>query len=126
MTALTGAEHNARDDTFMAHFYGMFELQLQIGGRLATTEERANLHEHFPLNAHAQHLIGLGEDLKLPEDEDINTHECSEAEPEQYEEEVDEDAEQGDDDEDWAAGDSAFYDESFITTLLAFHCFYMH
>ncbi|OIT36501.1 hypothetical protein A4A49_51234 [Nicotiana attenuata] len=58
MNTLTCAERNARDDRFMAHFYGMLNLQLQIRGRPATQEERANLHD---------------EGQRLPEDEDVNT-----------------------------------------------------
>ncbi|OIT06308.1 hypothetical protein A4A49_15868 [Nicotiana attenuata] len=36
-TSLTGAERNAHDDNFMAHLYGMMDLQFRIGGRPATT-----------------------------------------------------------------------------------------
>lgn len=73
VVVLTGAEHNARDDSFISHFYGMLDLELQIGGRPATQEKKHHLHEHFSFNAHAQHLVGLGEGQRLPEDEDINT-----------------------------------------------------
>ncbi|OIT04285.1 hypothetical protein A4A49_16652 [Nicotiana attenuata] len=48
-----GAEHNARDDSFMAHLYGMMDLQLRIGGRPAISEERTELEQRYPLNAHA-------------------------------------------------------------------------
>ncbi|OIT30026.1 hypothetical protein A4A49_40064 [Nicotiana attenuata] len=41
--SLTGAERNARDDSFMAHLCRMMDLQLRIGGRPATFEERTEL-----------------------------------------------------------------------------------
>ncbi|OIT39239.1 hypothetical protein A4A49_10575 [Nicotiana attenuata] len=50
---LTGAERNARGESLMAHLYGMMDLQLQIGGRPATAEERTDLELRYPLNAHA-------------------------------------------------------------------------
>lgn len=52
--SLTGAERNVRDDSLMAHLYGMIDLQLRIGGHSATAEERADLKHLYPLNAHAQ------------------------------------------------------------------------
>lgn len=39
---LTGAEHQARNDNFMAHFYGMLDLHLHIGGRSDTSKDRAH------------------------------------------------------------------------------------
>ncbi|OIS97646.1 hypothetical protein A4A49_03996 [Nicotiana attenuata] len=50
---LTSTERNARDDSFMAHLYGMMDLQLWIKGRPATSEERTDLELRYPLNAHA-------------------------------------------------------------------------
>ncbi|OIT33407.1 hypothetical protein A4A49_52747, partial [Nicotiana attenuata] len=88
-TSLTGAEPNARDDNFMAHLYGMMDLQLRIGRRSATTEERAILEQQFLLNAHAQQL-----------DEDVNTPEQSEAELKQSDDDDDEAQ-----DEEWAASE---------------------
>ncbi|OIT27997.1 hypothetical protein A4A49_33611 [Nicotiana attenuata] len=38
--SLTGAERNACDDSFMAHLYGMMDLQLRIRAHPATSEER--------------------------------------------------------------------------------------
>lgn len=113
----------------MAHLYGMMDLQLRSGGRPATTEERAILEERFPLNAHAQQLVGLGDGQWLLEDEDVNMPEQSEAETEQSEEEEkDDDAEEGEEDEEWTTAYGAFEDEgddddwsrSFPTTLLVF------
>ncbi|OIT04208.1 hypothetical protein A4A49_09583 [Nicotiana attenuata] len=78
---LTGAERNARDDSFMAHLYGMMNLQLRIGGRPSTSEERTDLEQRYPLNAHAQQLVGVGEGFSLPADEDVNISEQSNAEP---------------------------------------------
>ncbi|OIT38081.1 hypothetical protein A4A49_04105 [Nicotiana attenuata] len=75
--SLTGAERNARDDSFMAHLYGMMDLQLRIGGRPATSEERTELEQRYPLNAHAQQLVGVGEEYILLADEDVNTPEQS-------------------------------------------------
>ncbi|OIT38720.1 hypothetical protein A4A49_06774 [Nicotiana attenuata] len=111
MSSLKGAERNARDDNFMAHFYEMLDLQLQIGGRPATPKERDNLNECFPLNAHVQCLVGLGEGQRFPEEEDVNTLECLEAESEQSEEEAEDDVDGEEDDEDWTAANGAFYDE---------------
>lgn len=53
ITSLTSTERNARDDSFMAHLYGMMDLQLRIGGRKVTSEERTELEHQYPLNAHA-------------------------------------------------------------------------
>lgn len=94
----------------------MLDLYLQIGGRLVTTEETTNLPEQFSLNAHVQHLVGIHEGQRLPEDEDINTLECLEVGLEQSKEEAKEDVEQGNDDEDWAPADRAFYDKAIVTT----------
>ncbi|OIT40669.1 hypothetical protein A4A49_05613 [Nicotiana attenuata] len=104
-TSLTGAEHNAHDDSFMAHLYGMMDLQLRIGGRPTTMEKRTILEERFPLNAHAQQLVGLGDKYKLPADEDVNTPEQSEAEPEQSDDEDDDDEEEAQEEE-WAASEA--------------------
>ncbi|XP_075091938.1 uncharacterized protein LOC142172071 [Nicotiana tabacum] len=49
-TSVTGVERNACDDSFMAYLYGMMDLQLRIGGRPATIEERAILEQWYPLN----------------------------------------------------------------------------
>ncbi|OIS95627.1 hypothetical protein A4A49_02383 [Nicotiana attenuata] len=75
MPSLIGAECNAHDDSFMGHLYGIMDLQLRIGGRPATSEERTELEQRYPLNAHAQQLVGLGDGYILPDDEDINTPE---------------------------------------------------
>ncbi|OIT38965.1 hypothetical protein A4A49_28986 [Nicotiana attenuata] len=75
MPSLTGAERNTCDDSFMAHLYGMMGLQLRIGGWSATSEEMTELEHRYPLNAHAQQLVGLGDGYRLPDDEDINTPE---------------------------------------------------
>ncbi|XP_019234746.1 PREDICTED: protein bfr2-like [Nicotiana attenuata] len=78
MPSLTGAKCNARDDSFMAHLYGMMDLQSRIGG----------------------------DGYKLPDDEDINTPEQSEAEPEQPDDEDDEEEEEEEEeehDEEWRA-----------------------
>ncbi|MCD9561299.1 hypothetical protein HAX54_020330 [Datura stramonium] len=52
-TTLTVAERNTRDKSYMTHLYGMIDLQLQIGGGPATSEERTGLSERYPLNTHA-------------------------------------------------------------------------
>lgn len=51
---LTGVERQACVDSFMALFYGIFGLQLQIGGRPATPKEQAHLNTRFLLNTHAR------------------------------------------------------------------------
>nr|XP_033513542.1 uncharacterized protein LOC117278208 [Nicotiana tomentosiformis] len=79
IATMIGAEHNARDDSFMAHLYGMIDLQLRIRGRPATTEERATLEERYPLKPHVQQLVRLGDGQRLLDDEDVNTPICSEA-----------------------------------------------
>ncbi|OIS97236.1 hypothetical protein A4A49_52609 [Nicotiana attenuata] len=105
-TSLTGAERNSRDDNFMAHLYGMMDLQLRIGGRPATTEERVILEQQYSLNAHAQQLVGICDGYKLPEDEDVNTPEQSEAEPEKSDDEDDDDDDDEEaQDEEWAASE---------------------
>lgn len=81
-TSLIGVEYNACDDSFIAHLYGMMHLQLRIGGWQATIKKRAILEQWYPLNAHTQQLVGIGERYRLPEDEDDNIPEQSEAEPE--------------------------------------------
>nr|XP_009616420.1 glutamic acid-rich protein-like [Nicotiana tomentosiformis] len=96
MPSIPGAERNARDDSFMAHLYGMMDLQRQIGGRSATTEESAILEE---------------------QDENVNTHEKSEAEPEQSDKDDDEDEEEEKEeeeakDEEWAAFEDEGDDEA--------------
>nr|XP_009781816.1 PREDICTED: uncharacterized protein K02A2.6-like [Nicotiana sylvestris] len=53
-TILTTTEHQARDEIILAHLYGVMDLQLRIGGRPATSEERTQLTERFPLNLPAQ------------------------------------------------------------------------
>nr|XP_033516160.1 uncharacterized protein LOC117280548 [Nicotiana tomentosiformis] len=103
MTSLTCAERKAQDDSFMAHLYGMMDLQLRIGGWPATSEERTLLEQRYLLNAHAQQLVGIGDGYRLPDDEDINTHEQSEAEPEQSDDEDDDDEEEEAHDEEWRA-----------------------
>ncbi|OIT05918.1 hypothetical protein A4A49_03971 [Nicotiana attenuata] len=75
MPSLTSAERNARDDSFMARLYGMIDLQLRIGGRPVISEERTLLEQRYPLNAHAQQVVGIGDGYRLPDDEDINTPE---------------------------------------------------
>ncbi|OIS98656.1 hypothetical protein A4A49_12822 [Nicotiana attenuata] len=66
-------------------------LQLQIGGRLATLQEHAQLNEGFPLNAHAQHVVRIADRQRVPADEKINTPEhLVHGEEEQQEEEADE------------------------------------
>ncbi|OIT20478.1 hypothetical protein A4A49_40151 [Nicotiana attenuata] len=90
---LTCAKRNARDDSFMAHFYGMMDLQLRIGGRPDTSEERNDLEQRYPLNAHAQQLVGVGEGYRLLADKDVNTPEQSDAEPMQSDSEGDVDDE---------------------------------
>ncbi|XP_070026724.1 uncharacterized protein [Nicotiana sylvestris] len=85
------------------------DLQLRIG---ATMEERAILEEWFPLNAHAQQLVGLGDGYKLPADEDVNIPKQSEAEVEksddgdnEEEEEEEEEEEKEAQDEEWEASE---------------------
>ncbi|OIT06023.1 hypothetical protein A4A49_28320 [Nicotiana attenuata] len=102
---LTGAEHNVRDDSFMAHLYEMMDLQLRIGGRLATFEERTDLELRYPLNAYAQQLVGVGEGFRLHADEDVNTPEQSDAEPMQSDGEGYVDDEEDEHDEKWRASE---------------------
>ncbi|OIT03117.1 hypothetical protein A4A49_01934 [Nicotiana attenuata] len=102
---LTGAERNARDDSFMAYLYGMMDLQLRIGSRPATSEERTDLEQQYPLNAHAQQLVGVGEGYRLPADEDVNTPEHSEAEPMQSDGEGDGDDGEDEHDVEWRASE---------------------
>lgn len=86
---------------------------MQISGRPATLEERANLNERYPLNAHAQCLVGLGDDQRLPEDEDVNSLEHSQPEPKQPEKEANDcdDVDVGANDDDWEATERDFSDE---------------
>ncbi|OIT39227.1 hypothetical protein A4A49_52317 [Nicotiana attenuata] len=105
MPSLIGAERNVHDDSFMAHLYGMKDLQLRIGGRSTTSEERTELEHRFLLNAHAQQLVGLGDGYRLPDDEDINTPEQPEAEPEQSDGEGDDDDEEDEHDDEWRASE---------------------
>ncbi|OIT07039.1 hypothetical protein A4A49_31154 [Nicotiana attenuata] len=70
--SLIGVERNARDDSFMAHHYGMMDLQLRIGGCPATSEERTELEQRYPLIAHARQLVGVGDGYRLPAGEDVS------------------------------------------------------
>lgn len=72
VVVLTRPERNAQDYSFMAHFYGMLDLQLYIGGRATTLEEWDHLHARYPLNTHAEQLVELGQGQRLPEDEDVS------------------------------------------------------
>ncbi|OIT34401.1 hypothetical protein A4A49_12394 [Nicotiana attenuata] len=103
--SLTCAERNACDDSFMAHLYGMMDLQLRIGGRPATSEERTDLEQRYPLNAHAQQLVGVGEGYRLPADEDVNTPKQFEAEPMQSDGEGGGDDGEDEHDEEWRASE---------------------
>nr|XP_009799454.1 PREDICTED: uncharacterized protein LOC104245533 [Nicotiana sylvestris] len=91
---MPGAKRNVRDDNFMAHLYGMIDLQLRIWGHPATSKERTKLEQRYPLNAHAQQLVGLGDGYRLLDYEDMNTPEQSEVEPEQSDGEGDEEEEE--------------------------------
>ncbi|OIS96031.1 hypothetical protein A4A49_38980 [Nicotiana attenuata] len=91
--------------SFMAHLYGMMDLQLQIGGHLATAEERTDLELRYPLNPHAQQLVGVGEGFTLPADEDVNTSEQSEAKAMQSDDEGDGNDEEDEHDEEWRASE---------------------
>ncbi|OIT01323.1 hypothetical protein A4A49_07462 [Nicotiana attenuata] len=102
---LTGSERNTYDDSFMAHLYGMMDLQLRIGGRPAISEERTDLEQRYPLNAHAQRLVGGGEGYRLPADEDVNTPEQSEVEPMQSDGEGDGNDGEDEHDEEWRASE---------------------
>ncbi|KAG5632614.1 hypothetical protein H5410_004331 [Solanum commersonii] len=46
---LSAQERQARDDSWMAHMFGMAELKLRIGGCPVTDDEMENLVERYPL-----------------------------------------------------------------------------
>lgn len=51
----------------------MMDLQLQIGGRAATIEERLQLDELYPLNSHSMTMLKYGPAFEVPLEEDANT-----------------------------------------------------
>nr|XP_016492016.1 PREDICTED: uncharacterized protein LOC107811572 isoform X2 [Nicotiana tabacum] len=112
-TTLTTMERQARDESVLAYLYGMMDLQLRIGGRPVTSEERTQLTERFPITTLAQRLVGLASGQGVPPKEDINTPEYSvQGDEEQVEPAVDATiVDLGDDVDDWDEANQAFFNE---------------
>ncbi|MCD7470018.1 hypothetical protein HAX54_009578, partial [Datura stramonium] len=67
---LSQAEHNARDYSWRYWTFGMFELQLRIGGRTATTKEIFVLEELYFLIESAMMMFKVGPTFEDPLDDD--------------------------------------------------------
>ncbi|MCD9639438.1 hypothetical protein HAX54_023989 [Datura stramonium] len=69
----TLAENNAWDDSWRDQMYGIFELQLKIGGRPTTTEEMAELEKRYSLTKSAMMMYKVEPAFEEPLDDDEPT-----------------------------------------------------
>ncbi|KAG5605372.1 hypothetical protein H5410_026864 [Solanum commersonii] len=68
---LTTAEPHKRDELIMANMYGLEMLHHQNGCLASTDMQLSDVERHYPLNAHAKALLGIGPAFREPIDDCI-------------------------------------------------------
>ncbi|KAH0679801.1 hypothetical protein KY284_020886 [Solanum tuberosum] len=69
-SVVTAIDRQTRDDSWMGRMFGMDELQLRIGSRSVTEDEKAKLAESYPLTDSAMYICRMGPDFQEPIDDD--------------------------------------------------------
>ncbi|KAG5591738.1 hypothetical protein H5410_042252 [Solanum commersonii] len=68
---LTTVKCHRQDELIMARVYGLEMLRHQNGCRASTDTQLGDVERHYPLNAHAKALLGIGPEFREPIDDDI-------------------------------------------------------